>query len=559
MKKGLNTYRLPALVIGASLVWACAMLGTPGSLQAQTIDELDQTLSSRSTGFFREFYDTVLYESVAPLLRFDQLFETLTFRKTPALDVNVFDEVPDSGFFENRHGRTRLSRDALVKGPATGNGPNPAGPWTVFKGKFEGTSVGFFIKDQDGEKYLLKFDPRDNPEMASGSEIIAHKFFHAFGYHVAEYYLVRFNPDILKSSAEATYYDKNGFKKPLDSGALQSLVAKIPIMKGGVLRASASKLLPKPLKGYMDFDGRRSQDPLDLIRHEDRRSIRALRVFGSWLSHYDLREGNTLDVIVDGPEGAYVKHYLIDFGSSFGSAAYHAKVPVAGFEHVVDWYAIGADVVNYKITRNPWERQWDELGQEVTRPSLGYFDNMEFDPGRWKTQLHYDVFKRVTVGDAFWASKIIMAFTDDEIHALVATGEYSLADDEQFLADMLIVRRDLVANYWFSRVTPLDAIQLFQVGNGYELRFEDLSVKYGFESAGGTQYRYRVTGMKKGTTTARSIPLDPNSFEGKGAVTVKIRVKRGGDGAWNKPPVEIKLAKHGDSDVYRIVKIDHGT
>jgi len=184
---------------------------------------------------------------------------------------------------------------------------------------------------------------------------------------------------------------------------------------------------------------------------------------------------------------------------------------------------------------------------------------MEFDPGRWKTQLHYDVFKRMTVGDAFWASKIIMAFTDDEIRALVATGKYSLADDEQFLADMLIVRRDIVANHWFSRVTPLDVIQLFQVGNGYELRFEDLSVKYGFESAEGTQYRFRGTGMKKGTTTARSISLDPNLFEGKGVVTIKIQVKRGGDGAWSKPPVEIKLAKQGDSDVYQIVKIDHGT
>ena len=48
---------------------------------------------------------------------------------------------------------------------------------------------GFTIQDSTGEIYWIKFDPKTNPEMASGAEVISTKFFHAFGYHVPENYL----------------------------------------------------------------------------------------------------------------------------------------------------------------------------------------------------------------------------------------------------------------------------------------------------------------------------------------------------------------------------------
>ena len=85
-----------------------------------------------------------------------------------------------------RHGP--LDLDALVKGPDTSNGPAP-GPWTVIARKGEGVTPGFTIRDSAGEIYWIKFDPEGFAEMASGAEVISTKFFHAFGYHVAENYL----------------------------------------------------------------------------------------------------------------------------------------------------------------------------------------------------------------------------------------------------------------------------------------------------------------------------------------------------------------------------------
>ena len=86
-----------------------------------------------------------------------------------------------------------LDLEALVKGPDTSNGPAP-GPWTVIARKSEGVTPGFTIRDTAGEIYWIKFDPKGFAEMASGAELISTKFFHAFGYHVAENYLATLPP-----------------------------------------------------------------------------------------------------------------------------------------------------------------------------------------------------------------------------------------------------------------------------------------------------------------------------------------------------------------------------
>ncbi|MBI4395244.1 MAG: hypothetical protein HY583_03495, partial [Candidatus Omnitrophica bacterium] len=253
------------------LLSAAMIIGMPIRGFGLTVEEFDQQVKDREIFFYREFFNNIVYDPFANLLRFDRLRDRLFPSEHKARDINPFDEVPDSGFFVNRHAKNRMSLSDLKRGPDLGDGPNPQGPWTVLKGKTEGVSAGLMIKDERGDRYLLKFDPKENPEMATSAEMISHKFFHAFGYHVAEYYLVYFNPSILTLDPKATYYNKDGFKKPLNEEALQELMDLMPKFKGGVLRASASKILENA-KGYMDFEGRRKSDPDDLIPHEDRRS-----------------------------------------------------------------------------------------------------------------------------------------------------------------------------------------------------------------------------------------------------------------------------------------------
>ncbi|MBI4358490.1 MAG: hypothetical protein HY584_04250 [Candidatus Omnitrophica bacterium] len=528
-----------------------------------TLEELDKDIKKRETSFYREFFDRILYEPFAHLLRFDQLADDVTREKHEALDINPFDEVPDSGFFVNRHGKEHLSRGSLEKGPSQGAGPDPSGSWRVLKGKTEGVTAGFLIEDEKGDRYLLKFDPKDNPEMTTSAEIIAHKFFYAFGYHVAEYYLVRFDPKILTPDAKATYYNEDGFKKPLTQEALEELLEKVPKLKGGLVRASASKIL-RNHKGYMDFEGHRSSDPDDLILHEDRRSLRALRVFGSWLNHYDLREGNTLDVIELEDGKPILKHYLIDFGSTLGSASSHPKVPAAGYEHIVDWFEVGKTAPTLKVVEKPWEKKWDSLNREIPYPELGYFDNAEFDPREWKTQLPYEVFRRLTRGDAFWAAKIIMSFSDEDVRSIVETAEFSDPENTKILSEILNARRDIIGRYWFSRATPLDQIRLFKIDEvTYQIRFADLSVQHGFAKQEESQYRAKVMAKKQGESGHQEFEAPSFSFivpplGGGEEMTLFVQARRGSKEGWSEPPLKIVLAKRTEDAPLTIVEIDHG-
>ncbi len=107
-----------------------------------------------------------------------------------ALSVNTLDEVPDSAWFTNRHGVKRMSLDELRRGPNRGTGPDPKEKWFVFRGKSQGLTPGFQIKDGKGDRYVIKVDPVEIPEIASAAEIIATKIFYAIGYNVPENYIV---------------------------------------------------------------------------------------------------------------------------------------------------------------------------------------------------------------------------------------------------------------------------------------------------------------------------------------------------------------------------------
>lgn len=530
---------------------------------SMTVEDLDRKVKNNETVFYREFFDGIFFKPLTKFLRFDQLKNRL--KTTPALDVNVFDEVPDSVFFTNRHGKNKMSIAELVRGPAGDTRLDSSGPWRVTKGKMEGVSVGLFIEDAKGDRYLLKFDPKDYPEMMTSAEIISHKFFYALGYFVPQYDLVEFKPEILQIDPNATYYNEDGFKKPLTQDALENFIEKIPKFKGGIIRASASKLLRKA-QGPMSFEGRRKDDPEDLIPHQDRRPIRALRVFGSWLNHYDLREGNTLDVIEETKEGdAFIKHYLIDFGSTLGSAGNRPKVPAAGFEHIVDWYEAGKTVPTLKIVEKPWEKKWDALKRQVASSAIGYFDNSQFDPGEWKTQLPFEVFKLLTASDAFWAAKIIMSFTAEEIEKIVDSADFSDPEDTKTMAGLLIVRRNMIGQYWFSKVTPLDQIKISHLGSGnYRLEFKDLNVQHRFATKEETAYRVEQENLNPASD---KISIPPQEFTepslsfsipaGVTKVTLRLQA-RYGTRQWSSPPLRVALAQNAENPEFSIVEIDHG-
>jgi len=111
-------------------------------------------------------------------------------------------------------------------------------------------------------------------------------------------------------------------------------------------------------------------------------------------------------------------------------------------------------------------------------------DYKSFDPVSWKPTFPNPAFLLTDREDAFWGAKQVASFTDDEIRALVKTGEYSDPRAADWIAECLIKRRDKIAALAFSKVLPLDKFHV----NGGELEFDDLSAAV----VGGTSRQYTV-------------------------------------------------------------------
>ncbi len=515
------------------------------------------------SGLYKDVFDQEVYYQGTQYLHLERLYRGLFNKEKHALDVNAFDEVPDSNFFINRHGKTRMSIEELKRGPLTAGAsyPESSDSWTITKGKFGGITPGFFVHNEKGDKYLLKFDPLDYPELATGAEVIASHFMHAFGYSVPSYSIVNLKKNQLALQPGAQAYDETGFRKELTPERLESFLIFIPETDEGTYRASASRIISGKILGPMKLQGRRSDDPEDKLNHEDRREIRALNVFASWLNNIDVRESNTLDVVEETDGRPLIRHYFIDFNSSFGATPRGAKPPQFGHEHMVDYKEIFKAILGLGFWKRSWEKRWEESGPE-SPSSFGYFDNRYFKPELFKAQLPYFHSKDLTRADGFWAAKVLMRFTNEEIEAVVATGNFSDKAIEKKLTKTLIERRDIIGRYWFERANPLDGFKLVQAGGAYELHFEDLAVRYGFERSGESVYHVKVIGKteKKGITLAEEeiqgniFKINPEWFVDFPSLDLLIRTQRPGDASWS-PRVRVEVRSEGGSA--RLVGILH--
>ena len=217
-----------------------------------------------------------------------------------AQNVNTLDEVPDSSWFRNRHGVRRMSRAELVRGPDTIEGPDTSAPWRVFRSKIGGLTPGFQIIDGRGDRYVIKFDPVGVPELSSAAEVIATKLFYAIGYSVPENYIVAIDPEAgLTIEPGTVLEDEFGDESPLTPGQLRRRLRAVPRLDDGRVRVTASRYLAGRPIGPFRYYGTRTDDPNDVIPHENRRALRGLRLFAAWTNHDDTRAHNTQDSWVE--------------------------------------------------------------------------------------------------------------------------------------------------------------------------------------------------------------------------------------------------------------------
>ena len=523
-------------------------------------------LKKKETSMYADFFDKNIYDRGAQWFLIPRTMRKFLGITKPSLNVNAYDEIPDSSFFTNRIGKAEMTAEEIIKGPEVNDGPETQGPWVITKGKFEGITPGFFIKDARGDEYLIKFDPPGYSELSSGAEAVTSRIMYAFGYNVPQYRVVYFDPSILTIAEGATYYGESGFKRPLTMERIEKALKNIDRLPDGRLRASSSLKITGDLKGPMSLDGYRKEDPNDYFRHRAHREIRALIVFSSLVNNHDLRKGNTMDSWIQENGGGYLKHYYIDFGSSFGSAGDRVKDPTFTFEYFLDYGSIFFQTVTLGLIEPDWKKRWLANDKKIKYPSVGYFDNLYFYPEKWKPEIPLYAFDDLTLGDAFWAAKIIMKVKPEVLKGVIKSGDYSNPESEEYIYNTLIERQKLIGQYWFSMVTPLDEFEFSSSGGGkVQINFKDLEIFYELSSE-NPSYRYRiVTRNKKGkekvevpssSFSSAPLDLDLNPLRALGSFDVVIQKLNPKNGKWN-PPVILTINYDAGKDDFVLSGIWH--
>jgi hypothetical protein len=454
-------------------------------------------------------------------------------RPRRALGVNALDEVPDSTWFTNRIGVRNLTLGELRRGPAVVGSPEPHKPWTIHSTKAGGKTIGFVISDARGERFLLKFDRAGHPETETAAEVITGKLLWACGYNVPEDHVVYLRPEDLVLAPDAVIRDRNGDRGRLERAELARSLEKIVHEPDGQIRAMASRILDGKSLGGHAAEGVRSDDPNDRIPHELRRDLRGAYAFFAWLDQNDVKEDNTLDVWVADPakpRRRYVKHYLLDFGTSLGAAALFSRDPRLGHEYAVDV----PDMLTILATLGLLERSWERRTAPTLR-GVGLLDTATYDPGAWKPETQaYVPFRTADDLDKLWAAKILIRFTRAQLRAVVETARLSDPRAVEYITDALVARQRATARHWFSRVSPLD--RFAPASGGHALCFDDLMLTYRLAPApAGAATSYRVTAYDRGGRplgAASGLPA----------------------GASGRTCAPLKLA--GDRDGYTIVRID---
>ncbi len=479
---------------------------------------------------------------------------------TGAKNVNTIDEVPDSSWFTNRILPHSVWAGDLVRGPNAGAAPNPE-RWVISREKSAGASPGFTANDASGETWFLSCDTPGWNEGASGAMVVASKIFWALGYNQVETFVTRIDRSRLVIGDKATVKRPTGERTPMRPDDVDAVLERCARSADGSYRVAAGRLLPGKVLGPFRYEGTRPDDPNDIVEHQHRRELRALRVFGAWLNLSDLKAGNTLDTLVEIDGKSVVRHYLQDVGSTFGIAPPQGPRDWDdGFEYFYQGDPLLKRLYSFGFALSPWQ-----TAHYTEYPSVGRFEADTFDPRTWKPHTPTLAYLELQPDDAFWAARRVAAFDDDTIRALVHTGQFSDAQAEAHLATVLMQRRDKIARAYLPALNPIVDARLEISGAGGELYFDNAAVRadaapspagyhatwYQFDNGAG---QTRLIGERSGTSMALAapgaLPASPGDF-----VQIDVAADAAAPAAWQKP---VHLFFRRGATGWTLVGLDRG-
>ena len=480
-----------------------------------------------------------------------------------AENINTIDDVPDSSWFTNRAGVRPLTAEEVTRGPKDDPGPAP-GKWMVRR-KANGVSPGFTIVDANGRRYYVKFDPPGLPELATGAEAVVTRLFHALGYNVPQILIGTLRRENLAIANDATVPLPDGSQRRLRWSDIDEQLRRAHRNADGSYRVTLGEAVEgKALEGFM-YTGTRPDDPNDVVPHENRRELRGLRVFSAWVNHTDAKAINSLDVLVRQDGRSIVRHYLIDFNASLGSAGIGLRERRDGYEYLAEFGPTKKALPAFGFYVRPWLTiEYPEF------KGIGRFESKRFIPEQWRPRVPNPAYVRSRPDDTYWAARKVMALSDDLVRAAVKAGQYSDPRAEQFLADALIERRNKIGRAFLTGVNPVADPALADDGT---LTFRNPAVEYGFAPA---PERYIVAWYRFDNATGQSTRLGESSVTaaraaapadaavrvrpdttlpgGRGAfVRADISAVHGAQPSWSAP-VEAYFRRVGDG--WRLVGFD---
>jgi hypothetical protein len=477
----------------------------------------------------------------------------------PALNVDRFDDVPSSAWYERRNRDGSLTPAEVRRGPTTTGGPAD-GPLTIVSAKVAGISPGFTVKDARGDRYVLKFDPKGFLYLSSAAGVISNRLLHAAGYHVPEDYLFHFRFDRLRVDSGATYEDATLTERPLTLELAREALTRTDTLSDRSYVAVASKFVPGTPMGPFLFEGTRDDDANDWYPHEHRRELRGLRVVSAWINHVDMRFMNTLDAYV--PPG-YLRHYLIDFAATLGSSTIRPHEPREGLEYNLDFW----DSLGRLLTLGFYRVGWEGVEWEPIHPTIGWMQGDTFEPRRWKANWPNKAFNNMTSADAYWGAKLVGSFDEAQVRAAVAAGELPDAWAADTLATILMTRRDAIVRHWYALVSPVENPRVTDSDGLVAVVFDDFGLRDGSWTAERSRYEWRfedpVTGARRegrwpkghrGHEVIIVVPDIPRSDRSPGLATLDIRIVREGSGVEPRPA---RLYLRGSGDGYEVAGLEH--
>jgi hypothetical protein len=323
---------------------------------------------------------------------------------------------------------------------------------------------------------------------------VANKIFWALGYNQVESYLTTFDPKRATIDPKATLRRPSGARTPFTHDDIEEVLERVAKNPDGTYRVIAGRLLPGKILGEFRYDGTRPDDPNDIVPHEHRRELRALRVFGAWTNLTDLKAANTLDSLITENGRTRVKHYLQDVGSTFGMCNDKYEWDLS-YEHFYQGDTTRKRLFSFGFALSPWQTvPYEEY------PAIGKFEGDVFDPREWRPQTPTTAYMEMRDDDAFWAARRVAAFTDEQIRAVARTGQFSNPAAEKLLGDVLIKRREKIKSIYLTAVNPIVSPRL----EGTRLTFENAAVAGGVASG---SVAYRASWMTFNNATGATTPL----------------------------------------------------